>query len=421
METDVVIVGAGAAGLIAARELGRAGKKVLILEARDRIGGRIYPLPESEWGYPAQGGGEFVHGEAPITCSLIEEAGLTLTHSTEWWNVRDGEATKINEISPVDPRLREKLTALTSDMTVAEFFGTYFPEKEYDSMREYVYRWVEGYDAGDPARAGIFGLRDDMLTTTVWQQRSLKETYAALLEHLRKQCLQAGVEIALNAQVVSIDYSASKIVLYDGNNSNYGASKVLVTVPLPIYERISFMPSVSLYQQAAKDIGFGPVIKILLRFKTKWWTGIRERKFERMFFLFSKTKIPTWWTQYPAPYTTLTGWVAGQSTAALTGLSDELIVEAALNSLSEIFNIPLSQLHAELLMSKVNDWLSDPFALGAYSYPTPQSASAIAVLRTPIDGKVYFAGEALNDGGLVGTVEAALTSGTYAANKILGS
>lgn len=67
MKTEIIIIGAGACGLIAARELGKAGKKIIILEAKARIGGRIWPLDEKEFGYPAQGGAEFVHGEAPVT------------------------------------------------------------------------------------------------------------------------------------------------------------------------------------------------------------------------------------------------------------------------------------------------------------------------------------------------------------------
>jgi monoamine oxidase len=75
---QIVIIGAGAAGLMAARELACAGKRVTVLEARDRCGGRIHSLPVAEFGYPAEGGAEFVHGEAPITRGLLREAGLSL-------------------------------------------------------------------------------------------------------------------------------------------------------------------------------------------------------------------------------------------------------------------------------------------------------------------------------------------------------
>src|SRR5438105_1193207 len=87
----VVVVGAGAAGLMAARELARAGRAVTILEARDRCGGRIEPLASAQFGYPAEGGAEFVHGEAPVTRALAREAHVKLPplRGTRWI-VRDG-------------------------------------------------------------------------------------------------------------------------------------------------------------------------------------------------------------------------------------------------------------------------------------------------------------------------------------------
>src|SRR2546421_12922486 len=86
-----VIVGAGAAGLMTARELARAGKKVTILEAKDRCGGRIYPLPAQEFGYPAEGGAKFVHGAAPVTRALMREAGVSLSpRGGARWGTRTG-------------------------------------------------------------------------------------------------------------------------------------------------------------------------------------------------------------------------------------------------------------------------------------------------------------------------------------------
>ena len=84
--THFLVVGAGAAGLMTARELARAGRQVTILDARDRYGGRVYPLPAQEFGYPAKGGAEFVHGAAPVTRALMRKARLSLSsrEDTRW-------------------------------------------------------------------------------------------------------------------------------------------------------------------------------------------------------------------------------------------------------------------------------------------------------------------------------------------------
>src|SRR6202521_2516501 len=88
----IVVIGAGAAGLMSARELARAGKRVTILEARDRCGGRIHPLPSAEFGYAAEGGAEFVHGDAPVTRGLLREARLSLAPiEGVAWSVKGGK------------------------------------------------------------------------------------------------------------------------------------------------------------------------------------------------------------------------------------------------------------------------------------------------------------------------------------------
>src|SRR5712691_2986730 len=89
--THFMVVGAGAAGLMTARELARAGTRVTILDARDRCGGRIYPLPAQEFGYPAEGGAEFIHGAAPVTRAVMREARLSLSpRGGTRWSARTG-------------------------------------------------------------------------------------------------------------------------------------------------------------------------------------------------------------------------------------------------------------------------------------------------------------------------------------------
>ncbi|HUO50042.1 MAG TPA: NAD(P)/FAD-dependent oxidoreductase [Candidatus Paceibacterota bacterium] len=425
MDTNIIVVGAGAAGLMAARELARAGKRVTILEARDRIGGRIFPLPEKDFGYEAQGGAEFVHGEAPISRELLAAAGVKLQHGVEWWDVRDGEPELIqigshsDEMSSYDSLLIAKLEELKRDMPVKEFLETYFGGPEYEKLRAITIQRIEGYDAADPVRASAWALLEEMTDESAWQQHSLKEGYGALLRFFEDELRLLDVDIILEKVVTNITMREGvKIGCADG--SVHQAQKVLVTVPLPLIETIQFDPPQEAKRGAAGLIGYGAVIKILLRFKSKWWAvPEREKDFQNMFFMFSHEAIPTWWTQYPEPHFVLTGWLAGPLAERMSAQSDEDILAHALESLCNIFKISREELQGELLASKVNNWQKDPFARGGYSYATPESVAAIEELSTPVAGKIFFAGEALGVEGITSTVESALWSGTDAAHKIL--
>ncbi|HKW52606.1 MAG TPA: FAD-dependent oxidoreductase, partial [Stellaceae bacterium] len=127
-----VIVGAGAAGLMAARELARAGKRVVILEARERCGGRIDPLPAEDFGYPAEGGAEFVHGAAALTRGLMREAGLSLSPAGGTrWRAANGVLAPDERATPYAAELRRALGTLSTDLPVAEFLARNFAGSHY--------------------------------------------------------------------------------------------------------------------------------------------------------------------------------------------------------------------------------------------------------------------------------------------------
>jgi monoamine oxidase len=418
---DVIIIGAGAAGLMAARELSKIGKNVIILEGRDRIGGRIWPLKD-DFGYPAQGGAEFVHGKAPVTKKLAKEARITLIPSHgEMWNSYNGKMT-INEFSmPYQDQLNKKLKELKKDIPLMQFLNQYFPDKKYEEMCNSVIGIAEGYDAADANKISTFSLRDEWLGGEDWLQYRIKGGHGKLLEFLESECVKNKVKINLNSAVSEIDSTNEKIKVHDAEGKIYLADKILITVPLPTLKNIKFNPKILEKLAAASKIGFGSAIKIILRFKEIWWTNALGNNLSKMSFILSYEPVRTWWTQYPDSVPVLIGWLAGPEADKIAKKSDDYFIDLGLISLSKIFKIDKAKLKKMMIKSKVTNWATDPFAYCAYSYTTVEAKEAIEEMTTPIDNRIYFAGEAIYSGKDTTTVEGALGSGLETAKRILNA
>ncbi|MDH2342848.1 NAD(P)/FAD-dependent oxidoreductase [Bradyrhizobium sp. SSUT77] len=414
----IVIVGAGAAGLMAARELARAGRTVTILEARERCGGRIHPLSTSEFGYPADGGAEFVHGEAPVTRALLREAGLSLQEiEGQQWSFAGADIVREDRDDPHEAELQAVLRDLNDDLTVADFLRRYFAGNEYARLRHSIERMVEGYDAADPERASTLALREEWMDGGHSPQARIEGGYGALIDFLTAQCRRLGVAFRFGCVVSAIEEERGAIAVRCVGGDVHGCDRVILTVPLPLLREIGLPSSARAKAASADDIGFGNVVKILLSFTRPWW---RERKEELadMTFLLSDQTIPVWWTQYPNRHPVLTGWFGGPRTAALSQLDRQALIDAGLDSLATVFDLSREDLARELVAAAATNWAHDPFARGAYSWATPRTREAQTILARA-DGPVLFSGEALYRGADMGTVEAALASGQETAGMIL--
>lgn len=424
---DVIIIGAGAAGLMAGRLLAKAGKKVTVLEARDRTGGRIHSINDTSFFEGAELGAEFIHGNLPVTLSLLDEAGIGYSHAGgEMWHYKNGLLAAEDEQMEGWGELMENLKKLKHDTSISNFLNEFFPGEKYEPLKKSVVRFVAGYDTADPDKASAFALREEWQNEDDGAQHRVKGGYCRMINYLINELKASGDNIYLNAPVKRIDWSNSKVKVTTQTGDVYKAEKMLVALPLGVLQlppehksHVTFQPEIPAYYNALQQIGFGAIIKILLRFNEPFWENTHGQDTNNMAFLLSEEKVPTWWTQYPQHEPVLTGWLGGGPAKALEHASEEELLNMAISSLSNIFNIDIAELKDKLIARHVVNWTADPYTRGSYAYDTVTSAQARSVLASPIEKTLYFAGEYLYQGPSMGTVEAALISGKNAAEHIL--
>ena len=279
---------------------------------------------------------------------------------------------------------------------------------------------AEGYDAADPARASAFALRDEWMNEGPGNQGRVAGGYGALIDFLAAECRKLGAVIHLNAVVKALEIDAGSVVVRCANGAAHAGTAAILTVPLPILDEIELPPAIRAKAAAAADIGFGNVIKILLRFKTRWWAD-RRGELADLSFLITDREIPVWWTQSPVANPVLTGWFGGPKTKAMRGYDEDQLIETGLVSLGHVFGVAPRQLKDDLVAARAIDWANEAFSRGAYSYATPATREAQSRLASPDAGPVLFSGEALYRGRDMGTVEAALASGLQTARTLLAA
>jgi monoamine oxidase len=426
---DVLVIGAGAAGLIAASELAHAGRSVLVLEARDRIGGRIWTRTEPGLEVPLELGAEFIHGRAEVTRALLADSGkAAIPAAGAHWSFKDGSLRPSDGLfENLQRQVRRSAVLHQQDMSFAAFLQqlSLTPDE-----RRFAQTMAEGFDAVDVERASARALSaewtGDMLGDA--PQGRPAGGYASVLQALTGALARSNARLQLQSPVQEILWSRDAVCARGkclSREFEFSASRAIITLPLGVLQldaaqpgAVRFTPALDGKRPALAALDCGAVVKILMRFSSAFWQEMHHGRYRNAsFFHLPGGAIPTYWTAAPASAPLMVAWAAGPAAARLSaGGGGPGLIEAALGGLQTLFQSP--DLGAELQAHYYHDWQSDPFARGAYSYVMVGGSEAPAELAKPLERTLFFAGEA-TDTGEAATVTGALHSGLRAAREVL--
>jgi len=417
MET-ILIMGAGAAGLMAAYELSAAGFPATVLEATERAGGRILTEKGGGFSIPVEAGAEFIHGPLPVTLNLLKEAGITYRPvDGRMLRMRNGEWVRQDLFSGDWEEMMRQMGQLKEDVPIETFLDTYFSDQRYALLRSSVRGFAEGYDLVDLGRASTLALYQE------WQEEGEAQYrvdggYGRLIQYLMDRCLAQGCVIHLSKPVRVVRWQKGRVEAECVTGEVFTGSGLIATVSLGILQRtpgmpyaITFSPDIPAYRQAAREMGYGSVIKVLMEFKTSFWE-------EDIGFVLSDETVPTWWTQCPSSDKLLTAWIAATAMRNFQALSAKDQLNTCIRSVASIFRVGEDFVREQLVACSIHDWMKAPYIRGGYSYETVGSEAARKQMHQPVEDTLFFSGEALYEGQALATVEAALCSGQAVAKMI---
>jgi monoamine oxidase len=468
---SVIVIGAGVSGLAAAARLAESGVSVTILEARDRIGGRVFTRRDAATPIPIELGAEFIHGMAPEIFEALKQmnasdgAGAITEVAGDSWCVTDGRLAECGFFEQVDEILK-KMDGGSPDESFLEFLERCFPRPQDDQTKDEhatndranddpelerakrrAIGYVSGFNAADPALVGVHWLVQQMeAEERIQGHRSFRlvNGYSELIDYFRRWLESAGVSMRTEAVVERVQWRRGRADVTwrrgDGSDSSLSsqlvsAARVLITVPLgvlkaPVGERgaIEFAPALPAPKIGALErIEMGTAMRVVLRFRRRFWqtiaasTSSRDKKtLGGMGFLFSDDEwFPTWWTTEPRKSPIITGWAPFRAGARLSRQNESFVIDHCLSSLGGLLQVNPAQLREEFEAAYFHDWQNDPFSRGAYSYGKVGAVEAQQGLGAPLEDTLFFAGEATDVSGNNGTVHGAIASGQRAAAEIL--
>lgn len=434
-------MGAGAAGLAAAQALTAADRQVTLLEARDRIGGRIFTHPDSTPEAAIELGAEFVHGRAPEIFNLGAKAGLEFQELRGSFWYTQGARLCRDQFPSERSRVFERVEKYRGpDLSFRRFLDEYCADIAAQE-KLWATAYVEGFHA---ANAELISLRsiveDEKAEEEIEGDRQfrLAHGYGGLVEALRGAIDPALCDWQLGERVRAVRWRAGRVEIESvraasGAVSIHRGKCALITLPLSVLQlrppspgAVRFVPGLEMKQPALSRLAMGAAVHLTLVFGEAFWRDAAlpgaPRGLDDLLFLFSDhPAFPTWWSKLPSPAPVLTAWSAGPRAQQYCGQSQAAVVEKATSALAAILGMNTNEVAGRLEKAYFHDWQADPLSRGAYSYVVAGGMEAQRELAAPLSGTLFFAGEATDFHGHHATVHGAMSSGYRAAAEILNA
>jgi monoamine oxidase len=428
---DVLILGAGAAGLAAARKLVDAGVSLQVLEARERIGGRIWTIRPNEPNLPIELGAEFVHGRHPAIWPKLVKARLRAKNAdAPHWEWDRGRLQR------TDKRFKETAELLTKASNPEQSIRAFIAK--HAGLRSPLGRmatsFAEGFYAADIDRvsAEFIGRMSRASSETHGEEiRRIIEGYDRLAVWLGRGLRTDSASLRLNTRVERVRWEVHQVELQARTVLGhwlpaFRGRRALITVPIGVLRagQISFSPALVSKTAAFRSLEMGPIVKVVLSFREPPWSCSARRILSRKQFAFLHARempIPTWWRPLPFELPILVGWAGGTHAAKLSNRPQQWVLQRAIECVAKILGLRSLYVESALDAFWVIDWQSDPFSLGGYCVVPVGGLRLQEELARAVGDTLFFAGEATHISGHAGTVHGAIETGERAAKEILRS
>jgi len=423
---DVVVIGAGAAGLAAAGELAARGLRVVVLEARDQIGGRVFTRHDARVPLPIEMGAEFLHATAEDTRRVARAArAVTVEGNGPAFRAERGRIGPADDWRAVD-RVLSRIDRRARDQSLDQFLRTGPGRRASADDRALARAFVQGFDAADTA---LLSARS--VAPAPHERPSENATHTARLlagqDAVIAELARAVGSVRKRHVVHAIDWRRGHVrveAVSPRGAVRVDARAAIVTVPVGVLRAtagargaIAFRPDPPAVRSALAALEMGAAIHLAVLFRELPWRGRRApRGIESLGFLFTPGPFNVWWTPHPLSWPLAVAWSGGPPAARLAGLPHAAVLEIALVALARACAIAPQRVRRLVEASWMHDWARDPFARGTYAYARVGGADAGEALARPVERTLFFAGEATADE--AGTVSGAIASGRRAARAV---